>query len=168
MFAAACHKLTANNAVVFTIENTTTSGSTISIPSGTVIPCGLDLNKVYYVLSSGLTTDQFYVSATISGNAITIDKAASGVFYVAKPVSLSGYVIDADMTGIIDNTQVATFACSIVDSPNGLFQVSMAPTVSSGIEPGRYNYDVSLTSSPGERYYWLTGVATVQRTYSRN
>jgi hypothetical protein len=33
---------------------------------------------------------------------------------------------------------------------------------------GRYGWDASLTSSAGERYYWLQGVATVAKTYSRN
>jgi hypothetical protein len=157
LFDCECHKLVQNNAVVITAENSEVS-----------IPCGLDLNAVYYVLSSGLTADQFYVSNTISGSALAIDKNGEGVFYVAKPVSLSGYTIDADLTGIITNQQVATFVASGIDLSTGLIELSMAPAVSSGIEVGRYNYDLSLTSSPGERYYWLTGVATVQRTYSRN
>lgn len=169
LFTAECHKLVADDAVVFTVD-TSTDPTVISLapPVQTVIPCGLDLNTVYYVISSGLTANEFYVSATVSGSAITIDKAASGPFYAAKPVNLSGYIIDADMKGILDNAEVATFVCSITNAPLGLFEMSMAPSVSSGIESGRYNYDVSLTSSPGERYYWLTGVATVQRTYSRN
>jgi hypothetical protein len=44
----------------------------------------------------------------------------------------------------------------------------MAPAVSSGLGQGSYSYDVSLTSAGGERYYWLSGDATVQRTFSRN
>ena len=169
LFSAECHKLAANDAIVFTVD-TSTDPTVISLvpPIETVVPCGLDLNTVYYVISSGLTADQFYVSTTVSGSAIAIDKAASGTFYAAKPVNLSGYTIDADITGILDNQQVATFVCSGVDLPTGLIEMSMAPTVSSGIEPGRYNYDLSLTAPGGDRYYWLTGVATVQRTYSRN
>jgi hypothetical protein len=105
----------------------------------------------------------------LEGSAvIQAEDNASGIFYVAKPVNLSGYTVDADVTGILDNAEVATFACTITDSQNGAFEIVMPPAVSSGIEPGRYNYDVSLTNGPGERYYWLTGIATVQRTYSRN
>jgi hypothetical protein len=42
------------------------------------------------------------------------------------------------------------------------------PATAAGLAVGRYGYDVSLTSGSGARYYWLTGVATVQLTYSRN
>jgi hypothetical protein len=155
-FNAECHGLVADDAVVITAA------------AEAIVPCGLSLNSIYYVLASGLTNNQFYASATISGSPVSIDGAGSGIFYAAKPVNLSGYTIDADVTGILDNVQVATFACSITNAPLGAFEMSMTPAVSSGIETGRYNYDVSLTSSSGERYYWLTGVATVQRTYSRN
>ena len=156
LFTAECHKLAANNAVVFTA------------PATTVVPCGLDVNTVYYVIPSGLTNDRFYVSATVSGSAITVDNASSGIIYAAKPVNLSGYTIDADITGRLDNAQVSTFVCSGVDLTTGLFQMSMSPSVSSGITPGSYNYDLSLTAPNGDRYYWLTGTATFQRTYSRN
>jgi hypothetical protein len=169
LFNCECHKLESDDAVVVTIDSSVdpTVISLSPVPEASV-PCGLELNDIYYVISSGLTGDQFYVSSTISGQPLAIDKDGAGIFYVARPISLSGYTIDADITGIIDNQEVATFVSSGIDLSNGLFQLSMSPTVSSGIEPGRYNYDVSLTTPLNERYYWLTGVATVQRTYSRN
>lgn len=163
-FTGECHKLQADNAVVFTAE----TDATATPPVEAIVPCGLELNTVYYVISSGLTNDNFYVASGVSGTAIAIDKAASGTFYVAKPLNLSGYTFDADITGSIDNQQVATFVCSGVDLPAGLIEMSMAPTVSSGLETGQYNYDLSLTAPNGDRYYWLTGTATVQRTSSRN
>jgi predicted aspartyl protease len=159
LFAADCHKLQANEAVIFTAA----AGN-----SNTIVPCNLALNSVYYVLASGLTADQFRVSATVSGSALVIDRAASGVFYVAQPVNLTGYSIDADITTTSGTTQVATFNWTGIDLPNGSFELSMAPAVSSGLQVGNYSYDVSLTTASGERYYWLTGIATVQRTYSRN
>lgn len=159
LFIADCHKLQENDAVIFT----TASGN-----GNTIVPCDLALNSVYYVLGSELTADQFRVSTTVSGSALVIDRAASGVFYVAEPVNLTGYTIDADVTTISGSTQVATFAWSGIDLPNGLFELSMTPAVSSGLQVGNYSYDVSLTTASGERYYWLTGIATVQRTYSRN
>jgi hypothetical protein len=168
LFSAYCHDLTAGNAVVFTTASTTSSGFISLVPEvPNQVPCGLDLNTVYYVIASGLTGDNFYVAATSGGTAITASGAAIGTFYVAKPVSLSGYTVDADIKGTIDNVQVATFACSITNAAEGQFQLLMAPAVSSGIKAGRYNYDISLTSAGGERYYWLTGISTVQRTYSR-
>lgn len=169
LFSLDCHGLAANDRVVFTIPSVSSDSTYISLePSPTVkVPCGLSLNTVYYVMASGLTASSFYVAASSGGTAISTTGNASGTFYVAQPVGLSGYVIDSDVKQPLTNTQVATFSSSIVDSANGEFQLTMAPAVSSGIEAGRYNYDVSLTQPNGDRYYWLTGVATVGTTYSR-
>lgn len=155
-FVAECHKLTASGKVVFA-------------PSGaSKLPCDVDSNTVYYVMSSGLTDDEFYVSTTSSGSSIAIDAVGSGAFYVATPVNLSGYTIDADLAERISGTQVATFSCTATDAANGLFEMVMPAATTSGLDAGQYGYDVSLTNASGERYYWVSGVATVQRTYSRN
>lgn len=151
---ADCHGLTAGTKVVLT-------------GSGT-LPCGMAVNTVYFVIASGLGTSTFKVSATSGGTEVPVTGSASGVFYFASPLTLSGYGIDADIKSLSNDTQVATFVCSVTDAANGAFRLEMAPSVSSGIATGRYGYDVSLTTSGGDRYYWLTGIATVQRTYSRN
>lgn len=160
LFGSECHKLVANDKVVFT--GVAPSGGTLQVP------CGVELNTVYFVISSGLTNDAFYVATTSGGTAVGADNAGSGTFYVAKPVNLSGYTIDADVKGLLDDQQVATFTCTIPDAANGEVNITMAPATTSGLLAGRYGYDVSFTSSGGERYYWLQGVATVARTYSRN
>jgi len=169
LFALGCHGLTAGNKAIFTVPSVSSDSLYVSIePSpNSVTPCGLTLNAVYFVIASGLTSDSFYVATTSGGTAIAATGTASGTFYVAQPVSISGYTIDSDVRQILTSTQVATFSSSIVDSINGQFQLAMAPAVSSGIEVGRYNYDVSLTQPNGDRFYWLTGVATVSSTYSR-
>ena len=115
-FNVPCHGLIATNKVVFT--------------GGDDIPCGLSLNVVYYVIAGGLTANAFQVSATSGGSVISVTGTATGDFYVATPLDITGYT-------------------------------------SLAIEVGSYGWDVSLTQSGGERYYWVTGVATVQRTYSR-
>lgn len=153
-FALPCHGFVANDKVVFT--------------GGTVIPCGLSLNTVYYVMSSGLTAEAFQVSATSGGTTISTTGTASGTFYVATPLNISGYTIDSDIKGLLDDIQVATFTSALTTPADGEFTLTLAPAATSGISVGRYGYDVSLTQGGGTRYYWLTGVATVQRTYSRN
>ena len=151
---ADCHGLTAGTKVVLT-------------GSG-MLPCGMSVNTVYFVIASGLATSTFKLSATSGGTEVPVTGSASGVFYFASPLTLSGYGIDADIKSLSNDTQVATFVCSVTDAANGAFKLEMAPAVSSGIATGRYGYDVSLTTAGGDRYYWLTGIATVQRTYSRN
>lgn len=153
-FNCDCHGLSAGDKVIFT--------------GGTDIPCGLSLNTVYYVIATGLTAGAFQVSATSGGASISVTGTATGTFYVAEPVNLTSYGIDADIRGLIDNSSIATFTPTIVTAADGLFELLLPKETALGLDVGRYGWDVSLTSAGGERYYWLTGVATVQRTYSRN
>ena len=152
-FNVPCHGLTANTKVVFT--------------GGDDIPCGFLLNTVYYVIAAGLTTGAFQVSATSGGSTISVTGTASGDFYVATPLDITGYTVDADVKGLITNTLVGTFTPTITSATEGAFELMMSPATALAIEVGSYGWDVSLTQSGGERYYWVTGVATVQRTYSR-
>jgi hypothetical protein len=153
-FTALCHGLVANDKVVFT--------------GGTEVPCGLNLNTVYFVIATGLTTTDFRVSATSGGASITVTGNATGTFYVAKPLNLSGYTVDADIKGLIDLAQVATFTTTVINAADGAFTLALTPATTAAFEVGRYGYDISLTSGAGERYYWVTGVATVELTYSRS
>lgn len=153
-FNCDCHGLTAGDKVVFT--------------GGTTIPCGLALNTIYYVISTGLTTGAFQVSASSGGASISVTGTATGTFYVAEPVNLTSYGIDADIRGLINNSSIATFTPTITTAADGAFELVLPKETALTLAEGRYGYDVSLTTSGGERYYWLTGVATVQRTYSRN
>ena len=155
-FIKPCHSLLAGDKVVFTVD------------SGATVPCGVNINSVYFVIASGLTNDNFKVATTISGSQITVNGTASGQYYVAEPINLTGYVIDADLIRAEDNTQIASFVCTSPAPSDGEILMTMSPSVSSSIEEDEYNYDLSLTSTSGERYYWLSGLATVQRTYSRN
>jgi hypothetical protein len=153
-FALPCHGFVANDKVVFT--------------GGTDVPCGLSSNTVYFVMSTGLTAGAFQVSATSGGATISTTGTATGTFYVATPLDITGYTVDSDIKGLIDGAQVATFTSALTTPADGEFTLTLAPATTSGLSVGRYGYDVSLTQGSGARYYWLTGIATVQLTYSRN
>ena len=152
-FNVPCHGLTATTKVVFT--------------GGDDIPCGLSLNTVHYVIAAGLTTGAFQVSTSSGGSTISVTGTASGDFYVATPLDITGYTIDADVKGLITNSGVGTFTPTITSATDGAFELMMSPATALAIEVGSYGWDISLTQSGGERYYWVTGVAAVQRTYSR-
>jgi len=153
-FNLPCHGFSAGDKVVFT--------------GGDTVPCGLTINAIYYVIATGLTTDAFQVSATSGGASITVSGDALGTFYAAEPLNLTGYTVDSDIKEIIDDVQVETFTAALTDAANGEFTLTLTPAETAALDTGRYGYDISLTSPAGARYYWLTGVATVQRTYSRN
>jgi len=153
-FNATCHGLSASDKVVIT--------------GGTTIPCGLSLNTIYYVISSGLTTDAFQLSATDGGASISVSGTASGTFYVAQPLNITDYTIDADIVQANSTSIAATFTPALTDAANGAFSLTIAAATTAALTPKEYAWDLSLTSSGGERYYWLSGKVTVQRTYSRN
>ena len=169
IFTVPCHGLIAGNKVVIvppgdaeaTLPATTT-------PEPPDVPCGLELNKVYFVSATGLTSSAFTVSATNGGSPITVADTALGTMVIAQPIDLTGYAADADVKGLTDDLQKATFTCALETAADGLVSIAMTPSTAAGLEVGRYGWDASLTSGAGERYYWLQGVATVAKTYSRN
>ena len=151
VFTVSCHHLTAGTKVIFT---------NLDI-------CGVEENTVYYVIATGLTANEFMVSATSGGSSITASGEFIETFSVAEPLEITGFTLDADVkdaTGV----QVATFTCAILAPLDGLAEISMLPETTLPLAPAVYSYDLSLTSSGGERYYWLYGTATVKATRSRN
>lgn len=157
VFTSTCHKLLAGDKVY--IAPTTPES---------FLPCSLSTDIVHFVIASGLTSNTFRISTTISGSSVVLAGTASGTFSVSKPVDLNGYIVDADVKRLTDDQQLTTFSTAIIDASNGLFQLSLSPSTTESLEAGQFGYDVSLTSGGGERYYWVTGLLTVQRTYSRN
>ena len=153
-FLCNCHGFSAGDKVVFT--------------GGTTIPCGITINSIYYVISAGLTTDAFQVSATSGGSSIAVSGTATGTFYVSTPLDLTGYTVDSDIKGLTDGASIGTFTPTITSATEGEFELTLTPATTATFSANRYGYDVSLSQGGNERYYWLTGVATVQKTYSRN
>jgi len=153
-FNCDCHGFQAGDKVVFT--------------GGTTVPCGLEINDVYYVISAGLTTGSFQVSATSGGSSISVSGSAVGTFYVSTPLDLTGYIVDADIVQANSTTIAATFTPTLTNAINGEFSLTMPASTSVALTPKDYSWDLSLTSPGGNRYYWLTGIASVQKTYSRN
>ncbi len=169
IFTVPCHGLIAGNKVVIVPPgNADATLPATTTPEPPDVPCGLELNKVYFVSATGLTSSAFTVSATNGGSPITVANTALGTMVIAQPIDLTGYAADADVKGLIDDLQKATFTCALETAADGLVSIAMTPSTAAGLEVGRYGWDASLTSGAGERYYWLQGVATVAKTYSRN
>ena len=169
IFTVPCHGLSAGNKVVLLPPGDAEAAlPATTTPEAPDVPCGLTLNQVYFVSATGLTNSTFTVSATSGGAAITVANSALDPMVIAQPVDLTGYTADADVKGLVDDLQKATFTCALQTAADGLVSITMAPATTTGLEVGRYGWDASLTSGAGERYYWLQGVATVAKTYSRN
>lgn len=156
-FTSECHGFQANDKVVIT--------------AATGTPCGLSENTIYYVISSGLTATEFRISQTSGGSAIALTTTADGsypvAFTAAKPLDITGYTIDADIKETDTLTQLATFSVSVTSDVNGSFELSLSPAVTAGLQAGMYGYDLYMTATGGDRYYYLRGSVMVERTLSR-
>jgi hypothetical protein len=166
VFYKKCHKLTAGTKVVF-LPEVQEVANYVSAPAvaAATIPCGLELNTIYFVSSSSLTSDTFTVSSTLNGSPIQVSETSALPIYVAQPADLTGYAIDSDIFSLLEDTQVASFTASITNVLDGLVELLLPASTS--LERGTYGYDSSLTSPGGDRYYWLKGTITLDRTYSR-
>lgn len=86
----------------------------------------------------------------------TIDVAdPAGVAY-----NLSGYTVAAQMRKNYTSSAAVTFVASH-NSGLGQITLTLLPTVTTTIEPGRYLYDVEITSSTGVITRVVEGIVTV-------
>jgi len=92
VFTSNGHGLTANTAVVFS-----TTGS---------LPSGITAGNTYYVISSGLTSNNFRVSATQGGSAISASGGQSGTHSWLRLVGTSG-----SQSGTHTFTKTAEWTC---------------------------------------------------------
>jgi len=84
------------------------------------------------------------------------------------PINLSGYTIDSDICGTLDDQIIASFTPTITSAASGVFEIELSPSTTVNLDPGLYKYDVSATAGSGDRYYWLKGACTISGTCSRN
>lgn len=132
------------------------------------MPCDLGLNTIYYVIATGLTTDEFMLSTTSGGSSIIVSGTVTGTLYVAVPVDITGYVIDADIKDLATLAQVATFTATLPNASEGEYELSLMPAASVALAAKDYGYDICLAGSTEERYYVVTGIASLDITYTRS
>ena len=63
-----------------------------------------------------------------------------------SPFNLTGYSIAAQLRKHASSSGVTTFTSSIRDAPSGKILVGLASTETINIKPGRYVYDIVVTS----------------------
>jgi len=90
LFAELCKNLgavtlTIATPAVFTLNNHgLVAGDKVYLTTGGALPSGLAQNTVYYVLSSGLTTNTFQLSTTLGGSAINTTGSQNGTHTLYK------------------------------------------------------------------------------------
>ena len=84
------------------------------------------------------------------------------------PLDLTGYTGKSEVRKHPDSVGAATtFTLSFVDRTNGQFRLSLDRYVTEKIKPGRYVYDVKLTTSGGTVTKAVEGAALVRAGVTR-
>lgn len=78
LLSSPAHGLTTDNQVRFE-----------SFPGASSVPTGLSENTTYFVIATGLTADQFKVSATQGGGAVNITAAGRALLMKLTPVTIN-------------------------------------------------------------------------------
>ena len=76
----------------------------------------------------------------------------------ATPINLSGYTVKSQFRKSYQSSSYKEFTVTVVDAQNGKIRLFLAADTSSAIQPGRYLYDVEISSSTGERRRALEGL----------
>lgn len=139
------HGLTVNDSIKFTTTGT--------------LPTGITAGTMYYVISSGLTTNTFQISGSLGGSAINTSGSQSGTHTLVKNTPVSVGVNDTRLP-----TQSENDALAGTGTPSGSNKFVTADTLASTVVSGMVSPYAGFTAPSG----WLLadGSAVSRSTYS--
>jgi len=85
----------------------------------------------------------------------------------ANLLNLTGYTVESQLRKTYTSSTAVSFASTITDATKGKVQISMASTITADLKPGRYVYDVKLTTSGGAISKPVEGAALVRAGVTR-
>jgi hypothetical protein len=78
-----------------------------------------------------------------------------------QPLNLTGYTVSSQMRKSYTSTTAYAFAASILDAATGKVRLQLSSSQSEVIPPGRYLYDVEVTSPASNKTRVVEGIATI-------
>lgn len=88
-------------------------------------------------------------------NIITVASAGTA------PLNLTGYTVKSQIRKSYTSSTAYNFTASVYDAALGKIRLELNSSETSAIPPGRYLYDVELTSASGNRTRVVEGIVTV-------
>jgi hypothetical protein len=82
-------------------------------------------------------------------------------------INLSGYTVAAQMRKSYYSTTANSFTTTITDASAGTITMTMTGANTAGLTPGRYVYDLLLTSGAGVKTRVIEGIVTVMPSVTR-
>lgn len=84
-------------------------------------------------------------------------------------LDLTNYSVEAQIRKTYESLTSVSFTTTISASPTtGLIDLELTPTQTAALEPGRYVYDLVITSAGGIKTRVIEGIATVNPSVSRS
>jgi len=103
--------------------------------------------------------------ATISNLFVDAGSDYSNIITVAgsngQPLDLTGYTVASEMRKSYLSKTAYPFTATIYSASSGEIRLQLAGGVSAQMWPGRYQYDVEITSATGARTRVVEGIVTV-------
>lgn len=83
------------------------------------------------------------------------------------PINMDGYSVRGQIRKSYQSVTKVDFTTEIIDSPNGLFTISLTAQQTAAIKEGRNVYDIELFDSAGEVIRLMEGSITVNPEVTR-
>jgi hypothetical protein len=77
------------------------------------------------------------------------------------PLDLTGYTVKSQIRKSYTSTTAYTFTASVLDAATGKLRLQLNAEQTGAIPPGRYLYDVEITSTSGNKSRVVEGIVTV-------
>lgn len=78
-----------------------------------------------------------------------------------QPLNLTGYTVASQLRKSYSSSTAYSFSASILSAASGRVRLQLSATQSESIPPGRYLYDVEVSSSAGGKTRVVEGIATI-------
>lgn len=102
------------------------------------------------------TISNLFVDAGSNFSNIITVSAVNGL-----PLNLTGYTVKSQVRKSYTSTIVHTFTSSVYEAVAGKIKLELTAVQSEAITPGRWLYDVEITSSGGVKTRVIEGIVTV-------
>lgn len=103
--------------------------------------------------------------ATVANIFIDQGSDYSNIITVAAsngaPLNLTGYTVASQMRKSYSSSTAYNFTASIYNATQGKVRIQLLAAGSNAITPGRYLYDLEVTSPSGSKTRVVEGIATV-------
>lgn len=84
-----------------------------------------------------------------------------------RPVNLTGYDLKAELRKTYSSPSFVSFGTTSLFPERGSITIELEPDATDGFRPGRYVYDIKITTASGNEYKAVEGAALLRGGVTR-